>query len=123
MRGSRSWPSTSTRRENTSNSSRVSPGEASSNGRGEGSIYSTSGRVGLIVDRGVLNLFDDGCRYLRRAPDTLRRDRCRAARSGSRGRTASVPGSPVTSACAVHGTPGARATTPAPGRGDLRDLR
>jgi len=31
---------------------------------GEGSIYSTYGRMGLIVDRGDLNLLDDGCGYL-----------------------------------------------------------
>ncbi len=34
----------------------------------EGSIYSTSGRVGLIVDRSALDPFD-GCRYLRKGPD------------------------------------------------------
>jgi hypothetical protein len=33
----------------------------------EGSIYSTFGRVGLVVDRGVLNPFD-GCRYLTAGP-------------------------------------------------------
>jgi hypothetical protein len=34
----------------------------------EGSIYSTSGRVGLIVDRSALDPFD-GCRYLRKGPE------------------------------------------------------
>jgi len=31
---------------------------------GQGSEHSTAGRIGLIVDRGVDNLFDDGCRVL-----------------------------------------------------------
>lgn len=35
---------------------------------GEGSIYSTSGRVGLILDRSELDPFD-GCRYLRKGPE------------------------------------------------------
>ena len=62
--------------------------------------------MGLIVDRSDLNLFDNGCRYLHASwAGTVQRNRCRAARSGSRGRAASAPGSPVTGACAVHGTP------------------
>jgi len=32
---------------------------------GEGSEFSSSGRVGLVADRGGLNLFDNGCGYVR----------------------------------------------------------
>lgn len=32
---------------------------------GEGSEYSTGGELGLMIDRGDLNLLDDGCGYLR----------------------------------------------------------
>lgn len=46
----------------------ISRGAGSFERPGEDSIYSTSGEVGLIVDRSALNLFDDGCRYLTTPP-------------------------------------------------------
>lgn len=41
-----------------------SPWGVGFNRPGEGSQYSTDGRMGLIVDRGDLNLLDNGCGYL-----------------------------------------------------------
>lgn len=53
-------------------------------------IRSTSGQVGLIVDRSALNLFDDGCRYLTTPPADNGIESCSAERiagpDGERGR-------------------------------------
>lgn len=57
---------------------------------GDGSIHSTSGQVGLIVDRSALNLFDDGCRYLTTPPADNGIESCSTERiagpDGERGR-------------------------------------